>query len=94
MAWEEVTVETVDDCGGGVTLDCGPVTLVQGLEVGSCWKLWRCDPMFMVWGELHWILQIFDPRDRVWEGGSRWRLCTWDPRYRTWERCHQGTVEM
>ena len=39
--------------------------LVKGLEVGTCWKLWRCDPMFMVWGELHWILQIFDPRDMV-----------------------------
>ena len=25
--------------------------------------------MFMVWGELHWILQIFDSSDRVWEGG-------------------------
>ena len=46
--------------------------------------------MFMVWGKLHWILQIFDPRDRVWEGGSPWRLCTGDPRYRTWERCHPG----
>ena len=41
---------------------------MEGLEVDSSWKLWRCDPMFMIWGELHWILQIIDPRDRVWEG--------------------------
>ena len=44
MAWEEVTVETVDDCGGGVTLDCGHVTLVQGLEVGLSRRLLTCDP--------------------------------------------------
>ena len=37
--------------------------------MGSSWKLQRCDPMFMVWGELHWILQLFDPRDRVWGWG-------------------------
>ena len=43
--------------------------LVEGLVVGSSWKLWSCDPMFMVWGELHWILQISDPRDRAWERG-------------------------
>ena len=45
--------------------------------------------MLMVWG-LPWILQIFDPRDKVWDGGSPWRLCTCDPRYRTWERYHPG----
>ena len=94
MAWEEVTVETVDDCGGGVTLDCGHVTLVQGLEVGSCWKLWRCDPMFMVWGELHWILQIFDPRDKICKGAHHEDYAHGTPGTGPGRGVIQGTIEM
>lgn len=86
-------METVDNCGGGVTLDCGHVTLVQGLEVGSCWKLWRCDPMFMVWG-VHWILQIFDPEGQGLGGDHDGDYAHGTPGTGPWERCHQGTVEM
>ena len=50
--------------------------------------------MFMVWGELHWILQIFDPRDRVWEGGHHGDYAHGTPGTGPGRGVIQGTVEM
>ena len=51
--------------------------------------------MFMVWGELHWILQISDPRDRAWERGLAMETMHMGPQVQDLGKVSsKGTVEM
>ena len=50
--------------------------------------------MFMVWGELHWILQIFDPRDRIYKGAHHGDYAHVTPGTGPGRGITQGTVDM
>ena len=50
--------------------------------------------MFMVWGELHWILQIFDPRDKIFKGAHHGGYAHGTPCTGPRRGVIQGTVEM
>ena len=50
--------------------------------------------MFMVWGELHLILQIFDPRDKIFKGAHHGGYAHGTPCTGPRRGVIQGTVEM
>ena len=46
----------------------------------SPWRLWTCNPMYMVWEHGHSRDWKFDPKCSVCEGRLPWRLWICDPR--------------